>query len=99
MKQYLLAPEVHRDLGNIWLHIAEDNPDAADRVMDALSAAFAKLAQMPNMGHHRLDLASEALRFWPVFNYLIVYRPDTDPLEIVRVVSGYRDVAALLTGQ
>ncbi len=99
MSQYILAPVVHTDLSDIWLRIAEDNIEAADRVIDALYAAFVKLAQMPGMGHRRHDLTSEPLRFWPIFNYLIIYRPETDPLEIVRVVSGYRDVAALLIGQ
>ena len=32
----------------------------------------------------RLDL----LDIW----YLIVYRPDTNPVQIIRVVSGYRDL-------
>jgi plasmid stabilization system protein ParE len=51
---------------------------------------------MPGMGHRRNELASKELFVWPVGQYLIIYRPDTDPLEIVRVVSGYRDLAALL---
>ncbi len=44
----------------------------------------------------REDLTDEPLRFWPVRRYLIVYRPDSDPLEIVRVLSAYRDVKKLL---
>ncbi len=54
---------------------------------------------MPGMGHRRSDLGDDSLRIWPVFSYLIVYRPETNPLEIVRVVSGYRDLAPLLIGQ
>ena len=48
------------------------------------------------MGHLRTDLAQEPLRFWPVYSYLIIYRPDAEPLEIVRVLHGARDVAQLL---
>lgn len=98
MSQYILAPKVTSDLADIWQHIADDNPDAADRVMDAFSTAFAKLAIIPGMGHLRSDLADQTLRLWPVYSYLIVYRSQTDPLEIVRVLSGYRDIAALLIG-
>jgi antitoxin ParD1/3/4/toxin ParE1/3/4 len=55
-----------------------------------------RLAQTPGMGHLREDLADEPLRFWPVYSYLIIYRPETDPLEIVRVLHGARDVRAVL---
>jgi hypothetical protein len=37
------------------------------------------------------------LLFWPVRDYLIVYRPERKPIEIVTVVRGSRDVRALLT--
>lgn len=44
----------------------------------------------------REDLTDQPVRFWNVQSYPIIYRLDTDPLEIVRIVSGYRDVSALL---
>ncbi len=56
-----------------------------------------RLAGMPELGHVREDLADESLRLWPVRSYLIIYRPDRRPLQIVRVVSGYRDIVELLT--
>jgi hypothetical protein len=31
-----------------------------------------------------------------VHSYLVIYRPETRPLQIVRVLSGYRDIATLL---
>lgn len=95
MKKYVLTNQAEADLADIWLHIAEDNIRAADRLIDSLYAAFVKLAQMPGMGRLRDELASEALRVWPVGQYLIIYRPETKPLKIVRVVSGYRDLPAL----
>lgn len=54
------------------------------------------LARNPELGHIRRDLTSKLVRFWPVYSYLIIYDPATQPLEIVRILSGYRDVAALL---
>lgn len=54
------------------------------------------MIMMPAIGHLREDLTDEPLRFWPVRRYLIVYRSDSDPLEIVRVLSAYRDVKKLL---
>jgi antitoxin ParD1/3/4/toxin ParE1/3/4 len=55
-----------------------------------------KLATMPNLGHVRLDLADERQRFWTVRSYVIVYRPDTDPLQVIRVIHGTRDIQNLL---
>ena len=54
------------------------------------------LARNPKLGHLRGDLTSTPVRFWPVYSYLIIYDPATRPLEVVRILSGYRDVAALL---
>ena len=65
---------------------------AARRVVRELRAAMERLADMPGKGHLREDLGDEALRVWVVYSYLIIYRPETNPLQIVRVVSGYRDV-------
>ena len=55
------------------------------------------LAENPMIGHIRQDLAGDDVRFWPVFKYLIVYHPETKPLQVVRVLHGRRDLKALLT--
>lgn len=57
-----------------------------------------RITRMPGIGHRREDLTEEELRFWPVFDYLIVYRPGSSPLEIVRVLHGRRDVSVVLEG-
>jgi antitoxin ParD1/3/4/toxin ParE1/3/4 len=96
MSGFKLSPEAFRDIEEIWEFIAEDNLDAADRVREKIFTACEKIAELPGMGHLRKDLADEALRFWPVYSYLIIYRPDVEPLEIVRVLHGARDVERLL---
>jgi hypothetical protein len=50
-------------------------------------------------GNRTLEVAAglAPLRFWPVYSYLIVYRPDAEPLAVVRVLSGSRDVAEILS--
>ncbi|MSU61052.1 MAG: type II toxin-antitoxin system RelE/ParE family toxin [Pedosphaera sp.] len=84
------------DLLEIWERIARDNLDAADRVEQEIEQVVSMLARNPELGHIRRDLTSKLVRFWPVYSYLIIYDPATQPLEIVRILSGYRDVAALL---
>jgi plasmid stabilization system protein ParE len=76
--------------------VAGDSITAADRLLDSICAAILRLVEMPLMGHLREDLVDEPLRFWSVRRYLIIYRPETSPLEIVRVLSGYRDISNLL---
>lgn len=54
------------------------------------------LADSPTIGHTREDLTDELVRFWTVDHYYIIYRPDTSPLEVIAVISGYRDVPTQL---
>ena len=54
------------------------------------------LASTPGAGHQREDLTDDAVLFWPVFSYLVVYDPSKRPIEIARVLHGKRDVATIL---
>ena len=96
MAEFFYAPEARRDVLEIWELIARDDLDAADRVEREIEQAIIKLAHNPQLGHLRRDLTSKSVRFWSVYSYLIIYDPVSRPLEVVRVLSGYRDVAALL---
>ena len=98
MSDFIFSKAAEKDTLVLWEYIAEDDIEAADRVAEAIQEAIGKLVLMPGMGHRCTDLADETLRLWPIFSYLIIYRPETVPLEVVRVVSGYRDLAALLIG-
>jgi len=95
VSRYVFTRPAESDLLELWEFIAKDDVDAADRVVGEIRDAISRLADMPRMGRLREDLADESLRSWPVYSYLIFYRPDTSPLEVVRVVSGYRDLAEL----
>ena len=96
MKTFRLSAQAGREVEDIWEYIARDDVAAAGRVRIEFHEAFHELAQLPGMGHTRDDLTSQPVRFWPVRSYLVVYKPDTHPLEIVRVVHGARDLARLL---
>ena len=98
MSGFVFSATAKKDMLALWDYIAQDDINAADRVQEAIHNAIENLVALPGMGHRRDDIADETLRFWPVFNYLIIYRPESEPLEIVRVVSGYRDLAPLLIG-
>lgn len=95
MNDYVVSPEALLDIFRIWDHIAQDSIANADRFTEELESTFVRLAEWPGIGHERTDLADETLRVWTLQSYLIIYRPTSRPLEIVRVVSGYRDLVSL----
>lgn len=96
MKRFSLAPAARDDLSEISRFIRRDNPRAADRILLEFHHAMRRLARMPELGHLRQDLADEPLRFWPIRSYLIVYRAETRPIQIVRVLHAARDVRRIL---
>jgi plasmid stabilization system protein ParE len=95
MNGFLLSPAARQDLLEIWDYIAQDSSVAADRFLKRIHDVIEKLVAIPTLGILHEDLADETLRVWPVKSYLIIYRPETRPLQIVRIVSGYRDLPAL----
>jgi len=97
-RRYTLAPEAVRDLVEIWRYLREESGrETADRVEAVIRKKFAYLSQFPGAGHWRRDLTSADVRFFAVYSYLIVYRPESKPLEIVSILHGRRDVAAILS--
>jgi plasmid stabilization system protein ParE len=65
--------------------------------MSSIVAAFHALVRTPGQGHRREDVSSrEELRFWAVFSYLIVYRIDRQPLTVIAVLHGKRNLEELL---
>ena len=94
MSQVLRRPLAEADLDDIWWYIAQDNPDAADRLLDKIEEQCQALAQFPKMGINR-DKLMPALRSFPIGNYLIFYFPIADGIEVIRVLSGMRDIDAL----
>lgn len=78
------------DLIEIWGHIANDDPLAADRQLDLIDEACQMLASHQHAGKSREDLA-HSLRFFPVGNYLVFYTVRDDGITVVRVLHGARD--------
>jgi antitoxin ParD1/3/4/toxin ParE1/3/4 len=95
--RYVLSPEAAEDLVAIWQYIQQQSSvEMADRVESVIRERMVFLARNPGAGHWRKDLTGEAVRFFPVYSYLIVYRPETKPLQIVAILHGRRDVDTVL---
>jgi plasmid stabilization system protein ParE len=100
MSGYAFHPDAFADLDEIWEYIAQDNVDAADRVLAEIHSTLTLLAGSPHIGHRRPDLTTRPLRFHVVREeYLVAYAPDEKPLWVVAVLHGRRNprlMAAIL---
>lgn len=97
MARYSLTPAAREDLLEIAQYIRDHGSAAAsERVGINLRREIQKLADSPTLGHLRLDLTDEPVRFWRVYSYLIVYDPNTTPLRIIRILHAARDIEAIL---
>jgi plasmid stabilization system protein ParE len=79
--------------------LQEDSRDAAERVEMEILATCHRLAKHPRMGRKRQDVTMLPVRFWTMTkfpNYVIVYRPETNPLQVVAVLHGKRDLKEVL---
>jgi plasmid stabilization system protein ParE len=61
-----------------------------------LKPAFEPWRKILHRPRGREDLADRRHRFFPAGSYLIVYRSQTKPLQIVRILHASRDVQMLL---
>ena len=98
--RFVLAPQAALDLVEIWRYIKEQSSvTIATRVESAILERIAFLAGTSGAGHRRKDLTDEDVKFFPVYSYLIVYRPQTKPLQIASILHGRRDVEQILKGR
>jgi len=85
---YVLSPLAQDDREEMFRKIAEDDVETALRVDGELESVLLRLADHPNIGHRRTDLFPRRFRVWPFYSYLVIYKPETSPLEIVRIWHG-----------
>lgn len=84
-----------RDIESIIDYIADNRGlGAAETYLKRINQKCQTLASFPNLGRRRDELFP-MVRSFPVDNYLIFYRPITEGIEVLRVVSGYRDLTKL----
>jgi plasmid stabilization system protein ParE len=65
VKRFVLTPRAKQDVNDIWDYIADDNIEAADRVLDALDSAMVRLAKNPGIGRWREELTDKRTASFP----------------------------------
>jgi antitoxin ParD1/3/4/toxin ParE1/3/4 len=97
---YKLSSDAKDDLREIRAYYLENaGARVARYVLGEIADAMRFLARTPGAGHSRRDLTGEAVKFWPVFSFLIVYDPATKPIGIARVLHGRRDLETMFQGR
>jgi toxin ParE1/3/4 len=96
MARIVHSPAAEDDLLEIWLGLAANNVSAAERLMDDLDVATQLLATQPLIGKGRREFGA-GIRSFPVRDYVLVYRPILNGVELVRVVHGARDLERVLS--
>ena len=95
MSAFRLSHRAERDLDDIATYIADRNPSAAIQEVERLSGKFLLLAGQPLLGEVRNDLPG-CPRALSAGNYLILYRPVADGIEVARMVHAARDISAIV---
>jgi toxin ParE1/3/4 len=98
MSQYIISDEAIQDLDEISDYFLRNNLEAGEKFLKAFDAKCRQLVNFPLLGrnytHIRPDVRGLALR-----GFIILYRVRTQGntirIEILRVVSGRRDLYAL----
>jgi toxin ParE1/3/4 len=95
--QFRLTESALREIGEITEYLAKNYGFAqSERFVKKLNAKFSRIVQFPKIGKPRDEILT-GCRMLSVDRYLILYVVIDDDVEILRVVSGYRDLSRLFT--
>ena len=94
MPSLFRTTQAHRDLLKIWVYLAENSFETADRILDAIDRTCRMLADNPSAGRSREELAP-GIRSFPSGKYIVYYRPTEEGIVVLRVVRGERDTPTL----
>lgn len=95
---YILTETAEGELDEILFFIAErDGVDRALHVHTQFVQAFTALEATPLMGPVKQTLTGTDVRWWWVFNFGIIYRPEDDDVVILRIVHSARDLDTIFS--
>jgi toxin ParE1/3/4 len=84
------SPTADRNADAIWEYIAQDNLDAADRILEQLRSSATGLERFPLMGRSGRMRGTRELVI-PGTPYILIYRVSRTEIEIGRVIHAKQD--------
>lgn len=96
---YRLTATAVRDLESALEFVAHrDGLMRASKLLEAFSTAFQRLAERPGLGRVRAELTGESVRWWTVFDWLLLYQPNAHGIDVLTVIHGARELRNLVLG-
>ena len=93
-----IRPTAEVDLEEIAFRIGRDHPLSAKRFLTRAAETFELLARIPKLGASLAVSAYPEARLFSIRrfrNYIVLYLPIPDGVEVLRVVDARRDLPAL----
>ena len=90
MGTVIQTDEAQADLLRIWLFIAAESIEGADKLVDSVNESCQMLADKPMAGRTRDDLA-DGMRSFAAGKYVIFYLPARGGILVLRVLHGAQD--------
>jgi toxin ParE1/3/4 len=95
--RFRLTKPAIQDIEEIADYIAQQSGlEQSEKFLSKLESKFSKIVTFPLLGRKRDEILTN-IRTIPMDNYLILYLPSGGEIEILRVISGYRDLSTLFT--
>ena len=94
MSRYVINVLASRDLNEIADYFVQTNLEAGERFFREFNRKCQQLTAFPNSGKSYAQIRAD-LRGLPIEGYVIFYRLLDDDIEILRVVSGRRNLPVI----
>ncbi len=95
MGEVRLSQLARNDLVEIWRRIAADSgAAAADRWIDRIEGRLRQLAEFPESGPARPDIAPAA-RMLVIARWLVLYQTETAGVRIIRIIDASRNLGEI----
>ncbi len=96
MRALRITAPASQDLEEISDYFLEKNVDAGDRFVEAFGQRCQHIARFPFIGKS-YDRIKIGLRGVSLMDYIIFYYVSDDAIDILRVISGYRNLKGIFT--
>ena len=94
-QRFRLTKPALQDIEKIADYLAQTtNLTRAENFLESLNQKLNRIAQFPYLGRKRDEILPN-IRSLPLDSYLVLYLPTAAGVDILRVVSGYQDLANL----
>ena len=96
-KTVLITGVAKEDITKIAEYIAVDNKSASIKIVDDFYKTFELLSNFPETGSIKNEIKDKMVRIYTMKkNFAIVYRILNDKIEILRVLTRYQNIFAIL---